>query len=594
MGLVQVNQSAESPFLQHGDKLTLANDMGSFFVKKISDLRVSLGAIPNSCSTISRHSSQCSSSFTAFHRVDMDYLRKLVLRTPTKSCLLDPVPTNIMKDCLKLDELLPILTTMTNLSLESGFFPVIWKDSVVTPLLKKQGLDFVFKNFRPISNLSFVSKLAERVAADQIQSYLNENDLFPTLQSAYRQHHSTETALLKVKNDILMSMEDKHVTLLVLLDLSAAFDTVDHRILLDRLQFDFGISGSALNWFESYLSNRTQRISIDGVLSNTFNLKFGVPQGSCLGPLLFSLYASKLFKIVESHLPNLHCYADDTQLYIAFRPGNDLEETAALTAMESCIADISQWMHKDKLKLNSDKTECLLIGTRQQLQKVSNISMLLVGDSQIAPSCEVRNLGTWFDSKMSMLSHINKTCSSAFYYLYNIRRIRKYLSRPTTESLVHAFITSRVDYCNSLLYGLPNSHIMKLQRIQNAAARLVIGAPRFCHVTPLLFNLHWLPISYRIKFKILLLTFKCLYGLAPNYLIDLICIKKQSRYSLRSNDSLLLELPSIKTRPTLGDRAFQSAAPYLWNALPSTIRNIKTLDTFKTAVKTHFFNLAFK
>ena len=271
-----------------------------------------------------------------------------------------------------------------------------------------------------------------------------------------------------------------------------------------------------------------------------------------------------------------------------------MEEIAALTAMESCIADISRWMHTDKLKLNSDKTECLLIGTRQQLQKVSNISILSVGDSQIAPSCEVRNLGTWFDSKMNMLSHINRTCSSAFYYLYNIRKIRKYLSRPVTESLVHAFITSRIDYCNSLLYGLPNSHIMKLQRIQNAAARLVTGT-RFCHVTPLLFHLHWLPISYRIKFKILLLTFfKCLYGLAPNYLIGLISIKKQSRYSLRSNESLLLELPSTKTRPTLGDHAFQSAAPYLWNALPLTIRNMKTLDTFKTAVKTHFFNLAFK
>ena len=152
-----------------------------------------------------------------------------------------------------------------------------------------------------------------------------------------------------------------------------------------------------------------------------FKVKFGVPQGSCLGPLLFSLYASKLFKIVESHLPDPPCYADDTQLYIAFRSGNDLEETAAITAMESCIADISKWMHSDKLKLNSDKTECLLIGTRQQLQKVSNISTLSVGDSQIAPSCEGRNLGTWFDSKMSMLSHINRTCSSAFHCLYNTR-----------------------------------------------------------------------------------------------------------------------------------------------------------------------------
>ena len=265
-----------------------------------------------------------------------------------------------------------------------------------------------------------------------------------------------------------------------------------------------------------------------------------------------------------------------------------------MTAMESCIADISQWMHSDKLKLNSDKTECLLIGTRQQLQKVSNISALSVGDSKIAPSCKVRNQGTWFDCKKSMLSHINKTCSSALYYLYNMRRIRKCLSRSVTESLVHAFITSRIDYCNSLLYGLPNSHIMKLQRIQNAAARLVTGTPRFCHVTPLLFHLHWLPISYRIKFKILLLTFKCLYGQAPNYLIDLITIKKQSKYSLWSSKSIFLELPDIKTRPTLSDRAFQSAVPYLWNASPSAIRNMKkTLHTFKTAVKTHFFKFSF-
>ena len=157
------------------------------------------------------------------------------------------------------------------------------------------------------------------MAADQIQSYLNKRDLFPSLQSAYRRHHSTETALFKVKNAILMSMENQKFTLLVL-DLIAAFDTVDHRILLDRLQFYFQISGSALNWIESYVSNRAQRIFIDGVLSSNFNLKFGVPQGSCLGPLLFSLYAGKRFKIVESHLSNPDCYADhDTQLYIAFR-----------------------------------------------------------------------------------------------------------------------------------------------------------------------------------------------------------------------------------------------------------------------------------
>ena len=271
------------------------------------------------------------------------------------------------------------------------------------------------------------------MAADQIQSYLNERGLFPSTQSTNRQHHSTETVLLKVKNDNLMNMEDQRVTLLVLLDLSAAFDTVDHGILLDRLQFEFGISGSALNCNESYPSNRTQRISIDGILSNIFNLKSGIPQGSCLGPLLSSLYASKLFKVVESRPPNPHYYVDDTQLYISFTPGNYLG-SRSLTAMESCIVDISQWMHTDKLKMNTDKTGCLLIGTRQPLQKVRNISIVSVGESQIVSSCEVRNLGTWFDSKMSMLTRITRTCLSAFHYLHNTRRVRKYLSRPVTES----------------------------------------------------------------------------------------------------------------------------------------------------------------
>ena len=221
------NQTADTPFPPHGDKLALANDMGSFFIKKISDLRVSLDATENLCSTVNRHSSYCSSSITAFRRVDMDSLRKLVLRAPTKSCLLDRVSANILKDCL--DELLPILPTTINLSLESGFSPDIWRVSVVTPLLKKQGLDSVFENFRPISNLSFVSKLAEGVAAAQIQSYLNKHDLFPSLQSSYLQHHSRDTALFKVKNDILMNMENQQATLLVLLDLSTAFDTLEHR-----------------------------------------------------------------------------------------------------------------------------------------------------------------------------------------------------------------------------------------------------------------------------------------------------------------------------------------------------------------------------
>ena len=167
------------------------------------------------------------------------------------------------------------------------------------------------------------------------------------------------------------------------------------------------------------------------------------------------------------------------------------------------------------------------------------------------------------------------------------------LSSQTAISLIHAFITSKLDYCNSLLYSLPTIHINKIQRVQHAAARLVTNTPRICHITPILKDLHWLPIKYRIEFKIVLLPFKCLYGLAPQYLVDLIAVAAESRYNLRSRNAPLLVPANARCLPALGDRAFQSAAPKLWNSLPAEIRNIQSLTSFKRALKTYFFKIAF-
>ena len=201
-----------------------------------------------------------------------------------------------------------------------------------------------------------MSKLAERAVFDQVHVHLTNHCLYPMLQSAYRQGHSTETALLKIQNDILMAMNRQHVVLLVLLDLSAAFDTVEHSVLLSRLSTSFGIRGIALQWFASYLLDRSQCVSLDGCCSSPFELRQGVPQGSCLGPLLFTLYASKLFEVVKRHLPSVHAYADDTQLYLAFKPDSAASIEAALAAMECCIKEIRAWMLSDKLKINDNKT----------------------------------------------------------------------------------------------------------------------------------------------------------------------------------------------------------------------------------------------
>ena len=224
-------------------------------------------------------------------------------------------------------------------------------------------------------------------------------------------------------------MNSQHVTLLVLLDLSAAFDTVSHDVLLDRLHNDVGLRGNALNWFYSYLSQRSQRVSIHGTLSSYFDLDCGVPLGSCLGPLLFVVYASKLFTIIKKHLLNVHCFADDTQLYLSFKSDDKSSLDEAISAMNSCISDLRNWMIRDRLMINDDKTELILIGTRQQLGKINDVCNISVGDYDIYPSSCVRNLGAWFDNKLSMSTHVTKICNAAFYHLRIIRRIKNYLSR---------------------------------------------------------------------------------------------------------------------------------------------------------------------
>ena len=386
-----------------------------------------------------------------------------------------------------------------------------------------------------------------------------------------------------------MNMDKGHVSLLVLLDLSAAFDTVDHGILLRRLHSLLGLGGKALSWFQSYLEGRAQRISVNGTLSNTFALECGVPQGSCLGSLLFIIYTSKLFEIIRSHFPSAHAYADDTQLYMSFRPSDSSSELEAVTALENCILDVHAWMRGDMLWLNDEKTEFLLVGSRQQLAKVS-INSIKVGEADVAPVSSARNLGAWFDSHLDMSTHISKTCGSAFYYLYSIRHIRKFLSREHTEQLVHAFITSRLDYCNSLLYGVPDCQIVKLQRVMNASARLIYCAPKFCRITPILMELHWLPVRTRIEFKILLTTFKVVKGLAPKYLSDLIAILPSSIYDLRRNSNgILLARSTLRTKKTMGDCAFEIAAPILWSSLPFSVRQAGTIANFKRLLKSYLF-----
>ena len=317
------------------------------------------------------------------------------------------------------------------------------------------------KNFRPVSTLPYLSKLIEKVIAIRLVEHITQNTIMEKIQSAYKAHHSTETALLRVYNDVMFNIDRGNGTLLVLLDLSAEFDTIDHQILFHILEHSLGITDSALALMKSYLDGRQQCVRIEGVISEFAKLACGVPQGSVLGPLKLCIYMLPIGSIMRHHDIDFHIYADDTQLYVSF----DLSiPNVALDRMNVCIFDLRIWMIRNKLKINDSKTEFLIITSSFLKQSFDDLN-IMVGDGNIVSSNSARNLGVIFDKCMKLDYHISSVCKSTYFHLRNIGGIRNILSNDACAQLIHSLVTVRLYYCNSILYGLPDNSLYRLQKI---------------------------------------------------------------------------------------------------------------------------------
>ena len=354
--------------------------------------------------------------------------------------------------------------------------------------------------------------------SSRLLSRLGGSCLLAGFRSACGGFRSMEGALLNIQDDLFLNMSEGSTTALTLLDLSAAFDTIDRSILFHRLHECYGINGLALSWFRSYLSDRTQSVKVGSVLSHPMDLKFGVPQGSVLGPLLFSMYTNPLSSIIRSDKGiKHHFYADDTQLYITLSPSNFSQ---SMTALTDCLNDIQNFMAANKFKLNPDKTEFILIGSkysRKQLHSLFPIDILV---NKVAPASNVKNLGVVFDPNLTFTDHISQVIKSTWFHIRDLYRIRHLLDLNTAILLANALISSRIDYSNSLFASLTLSELKRLQGVQNSLCRVVTRSSRYTHATPNLEKLHWLPVKYRVLFKIGLITFKVLKYGQPVYLKD--------------------------------------------------------------------------
>ena len=549
-----------------------------YFIDKVTTIRANISPPVSDASM----AVICTTVFSHFNPVSFSELSETVVHLKSSSCPTDALPTHLFKEVW--ETIGPSVHSIINSSLASGVVPVYFKKAVVSPLIKKPSLDTsVLANYRPISKLPFISKILEKTVLSQLLSFLQLHSIFDIFQSGFKAFHSTESALLRVFNDVLLTTDRGDSVILLLLDLSSAFDTLDHKTLISRLEQYVGVRDTALEWFSSYLAERYFSVKFGDFISSSTPLSSGVPQGSILGPILFSLYLLPLGQIFNKHGISYHLYADDSQIYMPLKK----ESNGSLTPLLDCLNDVKAWMAANFLSVNESKTEVIVFGPRGP-----GVVPTDLGSLQPYAKNVVSNLGVKLDDALKLDKQISAVVSSSFYHLRLLAQIKSVLSFEDFERVIHAFISTRLDYCNALYVGLNQASIARLQLVQNAAARLLTGTRKRDHITPVLASLHWLPVRFRIDFKILLFAFKSLNNLAPQYLSELIEVYIPPR-SLRSAAQLTLKVTQRTNLRSRGDRAFSAVAPTLWNALPSHVQLAPTIETFKSRLKTHLYALAF-
>lgn len=558
------------------------NQLAFFFADKIRNIQSSFSlcpTVPSDCNTVL--GSQCISTapqlltfpLLSFHS-SLDLLQKIKSGSPSDVC-----PAFFLVDMAAI--LNPIINPILNASFQSGLVPSRWKAAHILPLLKKPNLDAaVFANYRPISLLPALSKLAEKHAHTVILSFIEEHGILHGSQSGFRSNMSTETALLEVSESIRDLLDRGGKVMLVLLDLSAAFDTVPHNLLLSRLQ-GMGFGGTVLKWLSSFLSGRSQSIWLPPFSSAIPPMEVGVPQGSILSPTLFNLFVAPLAAIVESHGARIVSYADDTQLLFTCEKAADFDGDD----IRQCLTDVFLWLQRNHLKCNSDKSEVLFFGCP------SDVRWKQWWPADMHPPLAdvplAKNLGVKMDSSLSFKQQVLTVVGQCFGILKQLKQFLPFLPLSHRKTIIQALIGSKIDYANVLYLGLPEYLLNHLQIVQNHAARAIFGFTARSHVSCLLHSLHWLPVRKRIQFKTLVLTFKSLYGLGAEYLSKRVCFYNPTR-SLRSSSLDLVSVPSVK-RSRIGGRSYRFLAAKLWNNMPLSLRQTKDLLVFRKALKTWLY-----
>ena len=446
-----------------------------------------------------------------FQQVSEPEIKKVIKSIKTNACGVDKISSYFLKLCI--DQISEPVKNIINNSFQTGIFPSRWKKALVKPL-PKINIPLELTDFRPISLLPAISKIIEKIAAKQMVFHLKSKMLLDPHQSAYKQHHSTLTALLNITDDIYDALENTEIIILILLDYSKAFDCANHKLILAKLE-KYGFKKEALTWINSYLSDRSQKVCSEEKSSTWKNMVNGVPQGSILGPLLFTILISDIKEEIKNG--KYHLYADDTQLYYRCKV-SDINETIKL--INSDLDRISNFSSKNCLKLNNTKSNFIIIGSRPNLLNLSKtkISEVKIGNIPIERKTHVKNLGVIFDETLSWDKHINKCIGNAYGKFKQAYRFKHFLSKEAKLSISEMYILSQFNYCDALFLNTSKLLKTKIQKVQNNCIRFALNLRKFDHISAHRNSLGFLNMDNRRMLHSLTLMQKIVQKTAPEYL----------------------------------------------------------------------------
>ena len=506
---------------------------------------------------IRRINTSSSDSSFEFRQVTEKEVKLVVKSLKSNACGIDEISAFFIK--MGIEYSVHAITEIMNASLKYHYFPKRWKKALVKPIPKCQDPREP-TDFRPISLLVVLSKILEKLVAAQMKSYFEANNLLDHYQSAYRENHSTTTALLEIMECINKALDNSEVTILALLDYSKAFDCANHKLIIAKLKA-FGFKDTALKWIRSYLSNRSQQVITDKGKSNWKYLSNGVPQGSILGPLLFTVLISDLWKTIKycTH----HCYADDTQIFISDKIINIVE---MVEKMNNDLNEIAKFSKNNCLKLNSKKTTYVIIGSAYNLKKLDRLQLpnIHIDNQIIERKSNVRNLGVIIDENLLYDKHINATIAKSFMKLKQAYMFKKFLSRDSRKRIVESYILSNFNYCDALLTNISKQLSKKIQKLQNTCTRFIFDLKKYDHIQDSFLTLDVLNMENRRKLHMLTLMHKIINKRAPIYMSSRIKYTSNVHsHNTRGKNKLI----QTKSKNNYGYNSFFNYAANCYNCL---------------------------